>query len=100
MSISPLSGKNAAVLDLLRRLLVIQNDGQGNDQIAPMTTAIRYDGRTTRWALSRGLINGNLVPYGAGEIPPHIAVLTTGLSYGSLLLLDTDTGKLYDRFCL
>lgn len=87
-------GKNAAVHDLLRHLPVIQSDGQGNEQIAPITTAIRYNGPFTRWALGRGLINGNLAPYGAGEIPPHVAVLTTGSRYGSWLLLDTQTGML------
>lgn len=86
-------GKNTAVRSLLRHLPVIRNDDQGNDQIAPMTTAIRYDGSVTRWALDRGLIDGNLVPFGAGLVPPHVAVLTSGSRYGSWLLLDTKAGK-------
>lgn len=86
-------GKNPTVYDLLRHLPYIRSNGFNNQQIAPWTTATNYTDSTTRWTFDRGLIDGNLSPIGAGEVPPHVAVLTSGSRDGSWLLLDTDTGK-------
>lgn len=57
--------------------------------IAPETRTIDYPGGSTRWYLANGAIDGNLAPYGAGIVPPDVAVLTSGLPYGSWLLVDT-----------
>lgn len=86
-------GKTPAVYDLLRHLPYIRPNGCNNQQIAPATTAISYNDSTTRWTLERGLLDGNLAPCGAGDVPPHVAVLTSGSRDGSWLLLDTETGK-------
>ncbi|KAK8040828.1 hypothetical protein PG994_013835 [Apiospora phragmitis] len=75
--IAPL-GKNAAVCDLLRHLPYIRSNGQGNDQVVLMTRATNYYDSATRWTFDRGLVDGNLAPYGAGTVPPHLAVLTSG----------------------
>ncbi|ETS75723.1 hypothetical protein PFICI_12667 [Pestalotiopsis fici W106-1] len=71
-------GKTPVVCDLLRHLPYIRPNGQNNQQIAPWTTATNYTDSTTRWTLNRGLIDGNLAPIGAGDVPPHVAVLTSG----------------------
>ncbi|KAK8043402.1 hypothetical protein PG993_005832 [Apiospora rasikravindrae] len=86
-------GKSPAVRDLLRHLPYIRSNGEGNSQVAPMTDAVDYGDSATRWTFNRGLIDGNLAPCGAGQVPPHVAVLTSGARYGSWLLLDTAAGK-------
>lgn len=86
-------GKNETVNDLIRHLPYISSSGEGNDKIAPETSLIQYNGSSTHWSLDKGIIKGALTPYGAGEIPPHVAVLTEGSRYGSWLLLDTEAGK-------
>lgn len=86
-------GKTPIVCDLLRHLPYIRPNGLGNQQIGPWTTAINYNDSTARWTLARGLVDGNMAPIGAGVVPPHVAVLTSGSRYGSWLLLDTETGK-------
>ncbi|KAI0176930.1 hypothetical protein BJ166DRAFT_10815 [Pestalotiopsis sp. NC0098] len=89
-------GKTPIVCDLLRHLPYIRPNGLGNQQIGPWTTAINYNDSTARWTLARGLVDGNMAPIGAGVVPPHVAVLTSGSRYGSWLLLDTETGTITD----
>jgi hypothetical protein len=86
-------GKSPAVLDLLRHLPYIANDGNGCAQIAPWTQVISYSERTVKWVFDTGKVKGLLEPVGAGTIPDHVAVLTEGGRYGSWLLLDTKAGK-------
>lgn len=85
-------GKNSLVNDLIRHLPYIA----GNNKIAPETSAIQYNGPDTLWSLDRNIILGTLTPYGAGTIPPHVAVLTEAGRYGSWLLLDTVEGTVTD----
>lgn len=87
-------GKNDTVNDLIRHLPYISSSGEGNNKIAPETSVIQYSGPDTRWSLDKGIIMGTLTPYGAGEIPPHVAVLTEAGRYGSWLLLDIEAGEL------
>lgn len=87
-------GKNAVVFDLLRHLPYLASDGEGIDVVGPeRTRPIRYNGPDVRWCFERGIINGLLVPYGAGTLPEHVAVLSEGGRYGSWWLLDTERGE-------
>lgn len=89
-----LGPKIDAVYDFLQHLPVIsaitttvvvddqggtEETGEGNALIAPSTTGIRWDDGDwlLRWALlgrDAGTVDGLLSPYGAGGIPPHVAV--------------------------
>jgi hypothetical protein len=83
-------GKTPVVNELIRHLPYISTDGQGNAQIAPETSVIRWDGPDVRWSVKKGAVPGTLSPFGAGDVPAHVCVLTEAGRYGSWLLLDTE----------
>lgn len=89
--LTPLN-KTPAVIDLIHHLPSLSN----LPKIAPETYPINYSSPDVAWSLSRNIIEGSLIPYGAGEIPAHVAVLTEGSRYGSWLLLDTEKGTVTD----
>lgn len=81
-------GHNKDVIDLLRHIPYINDT-----QIAFQTTAIDYASDAMKWCLDKNAAQqGSIVPYAAGIIPEHVAVLTDGGRYGSWLLLDTRAG--------
>ncbi len=111
-ALAPL-GKTAAVNDLLRHLpyvMPVREPGDDIDEdgisgagssgdkmcVAPETQAIDYPHRYTLDALAEGSIDGIVSPYGAGSIPAHVAVLTSGHKHGSWLLVDTQEGTATD----
>ncbi|KAM7192193.1 hypothetical protein V8F33_008467 [Rhypophila sp. PSN 637] len=92
--LAPLN-KTDPVIELIRHLPCLQPSCDLT-QIAPETSAINYTSSSVRWSLGNKSIQGSLEPYGAGKIPPHVAVLTEGSRYGSWLLLDTEQGTVTD----
>ncbi|KAL1909660.1 hypothetical protein Sste5344_004508 [Sporothrix stenoceras] len=114
--LSPL-GKDETVRDLLRHLPYLMpsrdseanaDDGKNQDHlwgagtcgdksmIAPETHTNDYPNTQTLHMLARPGMKGLFEPAGAGVLPPHVAVLTTGSRYGSWLLVDTQLGTATD----
>ncbi|CAK7210823.1 hypothetical protein SBRCBS47491_000908 [Sporothrix bragantina] len=100
--LSPL-GKDAIVCDLLRHLPYLspkESDESDGDKsmVAPETHVLDYNSRNTRWWFEnkRETIDGIYSPIGAGIIPSHVAVITSGSRYGSWLLIDTHDGRATD----
>ncbi|KAJ9156782.1 hypothetical protein NKR19_g4209 [Coniochaeta hoffmannii] len=89
-------GKTPVVNDLIRHLPYISSDGESNVQIAPETSVIRWDGPDVRWSVEKGAVQGTLSPFGAGDVPAHVCVLTEAGRYGSWLMLDTEAGTITD----
>jgi hypothetical protein len=53
---------------------------------------IRWDCPDVRWSVEKRAVLGTLSPFGAGDVPAHVCVLTQAWRYGRRLLLDTEAG--------
>jgi len=88
-NLAPL-GKNADVIDLYKHLPYLNS---GNIEIAPKTAPTWWFYQCLEPVFSEPGGLESLSPFGAGEIPEDVAILTEGHRYGSWLFLDTKNGK-------
>lgn len=82
--------QDEAVIELLRHLPCIEHRRSGNSNISYDTILLNYNDDMAHDSDNK--VVGGIVPYGAGELPSHVAVLTMGGRYGGWLLLDTHEG--------